>query len=276
MIVSTVSIANDVACKGLDWLETRFTVLHTPTEQVTFYFPLSDLIEPHKLPSFPQTAQEATTHLPWFLPVSPRLLPLPRTRFTRSRTWWALQLMAPWTAYSTHSRGWWGGPSRPMTRLTCHFCREPSVWPVWDWTLLWSCQRLWWIGCFLPPKKRKVHSFQNSHSKNAHLPFVCHSKCLLVDFIEEAVRLLGGFEADTLRGSYPARLVSLAAKLCTRTYHMVGSKMQTVQVCCEYSLKELFSIFREYAHLLSWRELGERIDASLICPLNIQLQPAAG
>uniref|UniRef100_H3BZU1 Perilipin 6 n=1 Tax=Tetraodon nigroviridis TaxID=99883 RepID=H3BZU1_TETNG len=29
-----ISIANEFACKGLDWLETAFPVLHTPTEQL--------------------------------------------------------------------------------------------------------------------------------------------------------------------------------------------------------------------------------------------------
>lgn len=29
-----VSIANDLACKSLDWLETKLPGLHTPTEQV--------------------------------------------------------------------------------------------------------------------------------------------------------------------------------------------------------------------------------------------------
>ncbi|KAK2817083.1 hypothetical protein Q5P01_025274 [Channa striata] len=29
-----LSIANDVACKGLDWLETRFPALHSPIEEV--------------------------------------------------------------------------------------------------------------------------------------------------------------------------------------------------------------------------------------------------
>uniref|UniRef100_A0A8C9Z0P7 Uncharacterized protein n=1 Tax=Sander lucioperca TaxID=283035 RepID=A0A8C9Z0P7_SANLU len=32
-----VSVANDVACRSLDWLETAFPVLHTPTEQVSFF-----------------------------------------------------------------------------------------------------------------------------------------------------------------------------------------------------------------------------------------------
>lgn len=64
---------------------------------------------------------------------------------------------------------------------------------------------------------------------------------------------LEGFESATLRRRYPERLVSLAAKLCRRTYHV----MQSVQVCCEYSLKELFDILE---NTLSCREFTERID----------------
>lgn len=60
-----------------------------------------------------------------------------------------------------------------------------------------------------------------------------------------------GFEAATVR-SYPVRLVSLAAKLCRRTYHVVWAKMQSVQVCCEYSLWGSFDIFRNVlVHLLA-------------------------
>lgn len=63
-----------------------------------------------------------------------------------------------------------------------------------------------------------------------------------------------GFEAATVR-SYPVRLVSLAAKLCRRSYHVVWAKMQSVQVCCEYSLWELSDIYKNMlVHLLaqSW------------------------
>lgn len=43
--ISTVSIANDVACKSLDWLETTFPGIHAPTEEVTL---ILNLIEPHR------------------------------------------------------------------------------------------------------------------------------------------------------------------------------------------------------------------------------------
>ncbi|XP_034544442.1 perilipin-2-like isoform X2 [Notolabrus celidotus] len=42
--------------------------------------------------------------------------------------------------------------------------------------------------------------------------------------------LLEGFEVATLRRSYRARLLLLAARLCSRTYHLVGSKIQSVQL----------------------------------------------
>ncbi len=148
--ISTVSIANDVACKSLDWLEATFPVLHAPTEQVSFSFS-----------SFKATQNNFTILLrqqnsPGFVPVSPRLLPPPRSRCMRSRMWWALRLMELWTVCSTRPRGWWAGYSRVTARRTGHLWSEPSVWPVWDWTPLWSCQRLWWTECFLPQKTIKV------------------------------------------------------------------------------------------------------------------------
>uniref|UniRef100_A0A667WSW7 Uncharacterized protein n=1 Tax=Myripristis murdjan TaxID=586833 RepID=A0A667WSW7_9TELE len=43
-----ISVANDVACKGLDWLEATFPVLQKPTEQVSFPQPLALLNEVQK------------------------------------------------------------------------------------------------------------------------------------------------------------------------------------------------------------------------------------
>lgn len=43
-----VSIANDVVCKSLDWLETTFPVIHAPTEQVRFKaLPTAGLLRLH-------------------------------------------------------------------------------------------------------------------------------------------------------------------------------------------------------------------------------------
>lgn len=89
-----------------------------------------------------------------------------------------------------------------------------------------------------------------------HISSVCPSKYLVADFIEEAAaHLVEGFEAARLRRSYPVRLVSLAAKLCRRTYSMVGVKMHSVQVCCENSLLEQFDILENMfiAFMLSVR-----------------------
>lgn len=47
--------------------------------------------------------------------------------------------------------------------------------------------------------------------------------------------MVEGFEVATLRRSYRVRLVTLTAKLCRRTYHKAGAKMQSVEVCCQYS-----------------------------------------
>ena len=55
-------------------------------------------------------------------------------------------------------------------------------------------------------------------------------------FIGEETHLVEGFEATALRRRrYPVRLVTLTAKLCRRTFHKAGAKMQSVEVCCQYS-----------------------------------------
>lgn len=120
--------------------------------------PLSKHQRVTQIAQFPSTSTRRNRHLSWFLSVSPRLLPLPRTRCMRSRMWWALQRMGPWAVRTWRSHGWWAGCSRLMTGLSSPLWREPSVWPVWDWTLRWWCQRLWWTECFLPLKKIKVCS----------------------------------------------------------------------------------------------------------------------
>ncbi|XP_069024104.1 perilipin-2-like [Embiotoca jacksoni] len=45
-----------------------------------------------------------------------------------------------------------------------------------------------------------------------------------------AAHSVKGFEAATLRRGYPARLISLTVKLCRRTYHAVGYRIQSVQL----------------------------------------------
>uniref|UniRef100_A0A3Q1ES05 Perilipin n=1 Tax=Acanthochromis polyacanthus TaxID=80966 RepID=A0A3Q1ES05_9TELE len=72
-----ISIANDVACKSLDWLETSFPILLSPTEQVisskssiSCAVHLKNVFKRHFCSGF----------------VS-RLLPLPRTKCTRFKMW---------------------------------------------------------------------------------------------------------------------------------------------------------------------------------------------
>lgn len=85
----------------------------------------------------------------------------------------------------------------------------------------------------------KVHCV-DAHSE-VTLAVICHSESLPADFTEEA-HLLEGFEAATLRRGYLVRLVSLVTRLCRRTHHVVGSRMQSAQVSCSCTLKELFDI----------------------------------
>uniref|UniRef100_A0A665TMJ1 Uncharacterized protein n=1 Tax=Echeneis naucrates TaxID=173247 RepID=A0A665TMJ1_ECHNA len=47
-----ISTANNVACQSLDWLESKFPVLHTPTEQVKFDF--LSLLNPNKIHKMPK------------------------------------------------------------------------------------------------------------------------------------------------------------------------------------------------------------------------------
>ncbi|XP_007551856.1 perilipin-2-like [Poecilia latipinna] len=48
--------------------------------------------------------------------------------------------------------------------------------------------------------------------------------------IEEETHLVEGFEASVRSGSYSVRMMKLTAKVCWRTYHMVGSKIHFVQI----------------------------------------------
>lgn len=37
VVLFSVSIPNDIVCKGLDWVETTFPVVHAPAEQVNLH-----------------------------------------------------------------------------------------------------------------------------------------------------------------------------------------------------------------------------------------------
>ncbi|MEQ2282508.1 hypothetical protein AMECASPLE_001439 [Ameca splendens] len=48
---------------------------------------------------------------------------------------------------------------------------------------------------------------------------------------EEEVHMVESFEAAVRSGSYPGRVMKLTAKVCRRTYHRLGSRIHSVQVC---------------------------------------------
>ncbi|XP_032418110.1 perilipin-2-like isoform X2 [Xiphophorus hellerii] len=49
--------------------------------------------------------------------------------------------------------------------------------------------------------------------------------------IEKETHLVEGFEASVRSGSYSGRMMKITAKVCWRTYQMVGSKIHFVQMC---------------------------------------------
>ncbi|XP_070847108.1 perilipin-2-like [Chaetodon trifascialis] len=154
-----VSIANDVACKGLDWLEATFPVIHAPTEQVV-------AAAVNKLSEI-QDALSAAAHgtVTWLMGSIPQA-------------------------------------ERPLVQ------RAVSAAGMGLSSALSMSEAL--LDRVLPPTEED----------------------------EGEAHLLEGFEAPTLRRSYPARLVSLTSKLCRRTCHMIGSRMQSVQVDGRLSLQE--------------------------------------
>uniref|UniRef100_A0A3Q3N4E8 Uncharacterized protein n=1 Tax=Mastacembelus armatus TaxID=205130 RepID=A0A3Q3N4E8_9TELE len=81
-----ISIANDVACKSLDWLETTFPVIHAPTEEVSFPFSLlNELQIPYLMYFLKKNKKRKARNMFLFFCLSPRLLPVPRARSMRSR-----------------------------------------------------------------------------------------------------------------------------------------------------------------------------------------------
>ncbi|XP_042341432.1 perilipin-2-like [Plectropomus leopardus] len=145
-----ISIANDIACKSLDWLETAFPVLHTPTEQI--------VDKMHEIRDVVSIAATGTRDC------------------------------------VEHTVAWlMGGIQRADQSLLERVISVASL--GLDSALIMS-EAL--MDRVLPPTEEDK---------------------------EEEAHLVEGFEAATLRRKYPVRLVSLATKLCRRTYHV----MQSVQ-----------------------------------------------
>ncbi|KAM8772063.1 perilipin-2-like isoform 1-T2 [Acanthopagrus schlegelii] len=154
-----ISIANDVACKSLDWLETRFPVLHTPTEEIV----ATAKTKMHEIQDVVSTAANGTVDC----------------------VTWLMDMMQQ------------GGDRADQPLVD----RAISVACMGLDSALIRSEAL--MDRVLPPT-------EEDKGIEAHL--------------------LEGFDVATPRRSYPVRLVSLTAKLCRRTYHMVGSRIQSVQI----------------------------------------------
>ncbi|XP_074486074.1 perilipin-2-like isoform X1 [Sebastes fasciatus] len=158
-----ISIANDVACRSLDWLESAFPVLHAPTEQI--------------VASAKNKMQEIQD---------------------------VVSIAANGTMFCVeHTVAWLTGGIQQVDEQADQSLveRAISVASVGLDSALSTSEAL----------------------MDRVLPSTEEDK-------EEETNLVEGFEAATLRRRYPVRLVSLAAELCRRTYHMVSTKMPSVQV----------------------------------------------
>uniref|UniRef100_UPI0037E8D3AE perilipin-2-like isoform X2 n=1 Tax=Semicossyphus pulcher TaxID=241346 RepID=UPI0037E8D3AE len=157
-----IVIANNVACKSLDWLETKFPVIHAPTEQVVS----AAKNKVSEIQDVVSIAANGTVDC-----------------VQHTVTW----LMGRMEQVYVHA-------DQPLVQ------RAISVAGVGLDSALIMSETL--MDCVLPPSEED--------KAEAHL--------------------LEGFEVAALRRSYHTRLISLAARLCRRTYHIVGSKIQSVQM----------------------------------------------
>ncbi|XP_031735394.1 perilipin-2-like isoform X1 [Anarrhichthys ocellatus] len=158
-----ISIVNDVACRSLDWLESAFPVIHTPTEQIVA---------------------------------------------TAKNKMHEIQDVVSIAAYGT------------MDRV------EHTVAWVMGGIQLADDQ----AGQSLVERAIAVASVGLDSALIASEALMDRGLPATEEDKDEEAHLVQGFEAATLGRRYPVRLVSLAAKLCRRMYHMAGSKMQSVQV----------------------------------------------
>ncbi|XP_041641480.1 perilipin-2-like isoform X2 [Cheilinus undulatus] len=156
-----IFVANNIASKSLDWLETAFPVLHTPTEQV-----------------------------------------VAAARNKMSEIQDVVSIAANGTVDCVqHTLTWLMGRIQQADQPLVE--RAISVAGAGLDSALIMTETL--MDHVLPPseqdKKAEAHLFED-------------------------------FEVATPRRSYHVRLLLLAARLCRRTCYMVGSKIQTLKVCC--------------------------------------------
>ncbi|CAK6958472.1 perilipin-2-like [Scomber scombrus] len=163
-----ISIANNVACKSLDWLETTFPVLHTPTEQIVI---------------------EAKNKM--------------------LEIWDVVNIAANGTLGCVHHT------------VACVIERMQQDDEQSNHAVLETAIRVVSIGL------DSALSMSEALMDRVLPPTEEEKK--------EETHLVEDFEAAALRRRYHVRLVTLTAKLCRRTYHKAGAKMQSVEVCCQYS-----------------------------------------
>ncbi|XP_029294395.1 perilipin-2-like isoform X2 [Cottoperca gobio] len=157
-----IFVANDVACRSLDWLERAFPLLHTPTEEIV----ANAKNKMHEIQDVVSIAVYGTID--------------------------CVEHTVAWLRAGIQQIDVQADQSRVEKAI-----KVASV--GLDSALIMS-EAL--VDRVLPPTEE--------------------------DKKEEA-HLVEGFEAAILWRRYPLRLVSLATKMCRRTYHMVGSRMQSVQ-----------------------------------------------
>ncbi|XP_037328971.2 perilipin-5-like isoform X2 [Pungitius pungitius] len=145
-----ISIANGVACKSLDWLETAFPVINTPTEQII------------------ATAKNKMLEIQAVVSIA--------AYGTRD----CVEYTVAWVTGSTQPAGDQAG--RPLAKRPTRLGKDSAR------------------------MVRGPLAAEEDAEEKAHL-----------------------VEADLWRGC-TVRLVSLVAKLCRTTYHVVGSKMHCAQI----------------------------------------------
>ncbi|XP_053182276.1 perilipin-2-like [Scomber japonicus] len=159
-----ISIANNVACKSLDWLVTTFPVLHTPTEQIVIGAK-NKMLEIRDVVNIAANGTLDCVH---------------------HTVAWVIERMQQDDEQSNH-------------------------------TVLETAIRVVSVGL------DSALSMSEALMDRV-LPLTEEEK-------REETHLVEGFEATARRRRrYPVRLVTLTAKLCRRTFHKAGAKMQSVEV----------------------------------------------
>ncbi|XP_037530842.1 perilipin-2 [Nematolebias whitei] len=159
-----ISVANNVACKGLDWLETSFPVLQSPTDEVV-------AAAKNKLGEIQGVVSGAANGA---------------VDCVQHTVTWVMSRIPQAD----------GNGAKPSLVQ-----RAISVTAVGLDAALTLSEAL--MDRALPPTEEDK---------------------------EKAAHLVEGSEAAARSRSYPVRMIQLTAKLCRRTCHTVGSKIQSVQV----------------------------------------------